>query len=37
MQDQIKFANSKYPTGFDKGDSSGMFSYFFQIIFPLMM
>ena len=38
MQDQIIFANSKYPTGFDKVVSSGMFSsYFFQIVFPLMM
>ena len=38
MQDQIIFANSKYPTGFDKVVSSGMFfSYFFQVIFPLMM
>ena len=31
-------AKSKYPTGFDKVVSSGMFSsYFFQIIFPLMI
>ena len=38
MQDQIIFASSKYPTCFDKVVSSGMFSsYFFQIIFPLMM
>ena len=38
MQDQIIFANSKYPTGFDKVVSSGMFSsYFVQVIFPLMM
>ena len=38
MQDQIIVANSKYPTGFDKVVSSGMFSsYFFQVIFPLMM
>ena len=38
MQDQIILANSKYPTGFDKVVSSGMFSsYFFQVIFPLMM
>ena len=38
MQDQIIFANSKYPTGFDKVVSSGMFfSYFFQVIFPLIM
>ena len=38
MQDQIIFAKSKYPTGFDKVVSSGMFSsYFFQVIFPLMM
>ena len=27
MQDQIIFANTKYPTGFDKVVSSGMFSY----------
>ena len=38
MQDQIIFANSKYPTFFDKVVSSGMFSsYFFQVIFMLMM
>ena len=39
MQDQIIFANSKYPTGFDTVVFSGMFSsYFFQVIFfPLMM
>ena len=38
MQDQIIFANPKYPTGFNKVVSSGMFSsYFFQIIFPLIM
>ena len=38
MQDQIIFANSKYPTGFDKVVSSGMFSsHFFQVIFPLLM
>ena len=38
MQDQIIFTNSKYPTGFDKVVSSGMFSsYFFQVSFPLMM
>ena len=38
MQGQMIFANSKYPTGFDKVVSSGMFSsYFFQVIFPLMM
>ena len=38
IQDQIIFANSKYPTGFDKMVSPGMLSsYFFQIIFPLMM
>ena len=38
MQDKIIFANSKYPTGFDKVVSSGMFSsYFSQVIFPLMM
>ena len=38
MEDQIIFAKSKYPTGFDKVVSSGMFSsYFFQVIFPLMM
>ena len=31
-------ANSKYPIGFDKVLSSGMFSsYFFQVNFPLMM
>ena len=38
MQDQITFANSKYPTGVDKVVTSAMFSsYFFQVIFPLMM
>ena len=38
MQYQIIFVNSKYPTGFDKVVSSGMFSsYFFQVIFPLMI
>ena len=38
MLDQIIFAKSKYPTGFDKVVSSGMFSsYFFQVIFLLMM
>ena len=38
MQDQIIFASSKYPTGFDKVVSSGMFSsYLFQVIFPLMI
>ena len=38
MQDQIIFANLKYPTGFDKVVSSGIFySYFFQVIFMLMM
>ena len=38
MQDQIIFAKSKYPTGFDKVVSSGMFySYFYQVTFPLMM
>ena len=38
FQDQIIFANSKYPTGFDKVVSSVMFSsYFFQVIFPLIM
>ena len=38
MQEQIIFTNSKYRTGFDKIVSSGMFSsYFFQVIFPLMM
>ena len=38
MQAQIIFTNSKYPTGFDKVVSSGMFSsYLFQIIFPLLM
>ena len=31
-------SNSKYPTGFDKVVSSGMFSScFFHVIFPLMM
>ena len=34
MQYQIIFSKSKYPTGFDKVVSSGMFSsYFFQINF----
>ena len=38
VQGQIIFANSKHPTGFDKVVSSAMFSsYFFQVIFPLMM
>ena len=37
MQDQIIFANSKCPTGFDKVVSPGMFSYFFQVIFQLIM
>ena len=38
MQDQFIFAKSKYPTGFDKVVSSGMISsYFFQVIFQLMM
>ena len=38
MQGQIIFANSQYPTGFDKVVSSGMFSsYFFPVIFPLMI
>ena len=38
MQDQIIFAKSMYPTGFDKVVSSGMFSsYFFQVIFSLLM
>ena len=33
MQGQIIFANAKYPTGFDKVVTSGMFSsYFFQVI-----
>ena len=32
------FEKSKYPTGFDKVVSSGIFSsYFFQVIFPLML
>ena len=36
MQDQNIFASSKYPIGFDKVVSSGMFSsYFFQIKFLL--
>ena len=38
MQDQNIFASSKYPTGFDKVVSSGIFSsYFFQIKFRLTM
>ena len=38
MEDQIIFANSKNPTGFDKVVSSGMLSsYFFQVILPLTM
>ena len=38
MQNQNIFSNLKYPTGFDKVVSSGIFSsYFFEVIFPLMM
>ena len=34
MQNQNIFSNLKYPTGFDKVVSSGMFfSYFFQVSF----
>ena len=36
IQDQIIFANLKYPAGFDKVVSGMFSSYFFQIIFQLI-